>query len=148
MIIYLGSDHNGFHLKGVIKDFLLKNNYTVEDDGDDQLDPKDDFPVFASRVVNSVLASNDSEARGILICGSGQGMCMAANRHKGIRACLAWDLESAMASRNDEDSNILCMPARVLKDEASFNIIGAWLKTPYANAERYNRRLKEMDDLV
>ena len=110
MIIYIGSDHNGFHLKKAIADFLMRNNFKFADDGDEVLDPNDDFPVFASKVVNSILSSDDEDPRGILICGSGQGMCMAANRFKGIRACLALDSEAARASRNDDNSNIICIP--------------------------------------
>ncbi len=147
MIIYLGSDHNGFHLKNSIKSFLKKQNYNFEDDGDEKLDLNDDFPVFASKVVNSILSSQDEDPRGILICGSGQGMCMAANRFKGIRACLAWDDESARASRNDDNSNILCIPARILKEEKSISIIETWLSTPFSTMPRFIRRLKEMDEL-
>jgi len=123
MIIYIGSDHNGFHLKNNIKKFLGDKNYKFEDDGDEKLDPVDDFPVFAAKVVNSIKASQDDDPRGILICGSGQGMCMTANRFKGIRACLAFDSEAARASRNDDDSNIICIPARILNDESSLSII-------------------------
>jgi ribose 5-phosphate isomerase B len=148
MIIYIGSDHNGFHLKSALKEYLVKNSINFDDDGDGTLDPGDDFPVFAARVVNSVLSSRDNEPRGILICGSGQGMCMAANRFKGIRACLAWDNESARAARNDDNSNIICIPARILKDESAFSIIHTWLTTPFANSTRYNRRITEMDNLT
>jgi ribose 5-phosphate isomerase B len=147
MKIYIGSDHNGFHLKGVVKEFLTKNSYNYEDDGDEQLSPLDDFPIFAGKVVNAILSSDDENPMGILICGSGQGMCMAANRFKGIRACLAWDLESARASRNDDDSNIICIPARVLKDDTTITIIQTWLTTPFARSPRFIRRIIEMDDL-
>jgi ribose 5-phosphate isomerase B len=147
MIIYIGSDHNGFRLKKEIKKFLKAKYFNVEDDGDEKLDTDDDFPVYAAKVVNSVLSSKDDDPRGILICGSGQGMSMTANRFKGIRACLAWDVESARASRNDDDSNIICIPARVLADEASFLIIETWLNTPYARSPRFVRRIKEMDEL-
>lgn len=148
MKIYVGSDHNGFYLKKSLVDYLKKNHFAIEDDGDAKLDPVDDFPVFASKVVHSILSSQDDDPRGILICGSGQGMCMAANRFKGIRACLAWDIESARSSRNDDDSNVICIPARVLKDESSFSIIQIWLTTPFANSPRFVRRITEMDDLV
>jgi ribose 5-phosphate isomerase B len=147
MIIYLGSDHNGFHLKSVLKDFLTVGHFRVADDGDKQLDPDDDFPVFASRVVHSILSSKDKDPKGILICGSAQGMVMAANRFKGIRACLAWDIESARSSRNDDDSNIICLPARILKDETSFSIVTTWLNTPFAGSPRFVRRIEEMDNL-
>lgn len=148
MIIYIGSDHNGFYLKGELKESLVNSNFKVEDDGDSKLDPVDDFPVFASKVVNSILSSQDEDPRGILICGSGQGMVMAANRFKGIRACLAWDVESARSSRNDDNSNIICIPARILKDKSSFSIVQTWLTTPFANSSRFVRRLNEMDDLT
>lgn len=147
MIIYIGSDHNGFHLKNSLKKFLNEKNFKFEDDGDFELDPLDDFPVFASKVVNAIKSSQDDDPRGILICGSGQGMSMTANRYKGIRACLAWDNESARASRNDDDSNVICIPARVLKDETSFSIIETWLTTPYAATPRFVRRIREMDEL-
>jgi len=147
MIIYLGSDHNGFNLKKDLKDFLTKNSIKFVDDGDDKLDPADDFPVFAGRVVNAILSSKEDDPRGILICGSGQGMCMAANRYKGIRACLAWDIESARAARNDDDSNVLCIPARVLKEESALSIIHIWLTTPFAKSPRFIRRIDEMDNI-
>src|ERR1043166_9718804 len=114
MKIYIGADHNGFELKRELTDELVAGGYELVDEGDKQLRPEDDFPQFAAKVVMAMKASDDPDARGILICGSGQGMCMAANRYKGIRASLVWDLEEAHASRNDDDSNILCLPARFL----------------------------------
>ena len=72
---------------------------------------------------------------------------MAANRFKGIRACLAFDNESARSSRNDDDSNIICIPARILKDESTFSIIHTWLTTPFAKSPRFIRRITEMDNL-
>jgi len=147
MKIYLGSDHNGFYFKSKIKDFLLNNNYDIDDLGDERLDPNDDYPVFAQRVVNSVLSSEDSDPRGILLCGSGQGMMIAANRFNGIRACLGWDVESAKDSRNDEDSNILCLPAKTLNNGESLDIISQWLKTPFSKAPRHSRRIRELDEM-
>lgn len=147
MKIYIGADHNGFHLRNSLITHLKKAGYDVVDDGDVQLDPNDDFPVFASKVVNDVLSSDDRDSRGILLCGSGQGMCMAANRFKGIRAALGWDRESVKSSRNDDDSNILCLPARVVeKDEANV-LVEAWLNTPFVGAPRFVRRIKELDEL-
>lgn len=147
MKIYLGSDHNGFPLKGAIKEYLTKSGYDFEDDGDTSLDPDDDFPVFATKVVKAMKSSSDPDPRGILICGSGQGMCMAANRYKAIRAALAYDEESARASRNDDDSNVICIPSRVLSNDKTFNIVRTWLDTPFAEAPRFIRRIKEMDEM-
>lgn len=147
MKIFIGADHQGFQLKERLERLLKKVGYSVADEGDNKLDPDDDFPIFAERVVRAMQASGDMEARGILICGSGQGMAMAANRFKGIRACLAFDKESARSARNDDDSNVLCLPASVLKGEEVEDIVRTWLDTSFANAPRFNRRLRQLDEL-
>lgn len=146
MNIYLGSDHNGFDYKKKIKDFLVSMNYDVIDDGDTTLNIDDDFPQFAAKVVNNLLIDNNN-SKGILICGSGQGMCMAANRFKGIRASLCVDPDEARASRNDDDSNILCLSARFTDFEMAKTIINTWLLTPFANAPRFVRRIQQLDQL-
>lgn len=150
MKIYLGTDHRGFRLTNDLVDFLKKHDFDVEYEGDETLDPDDDFPIFAKRVVVKVLASEDDDARGILLCGSGQGMCMAANRFKGIRACLGWDKEAARSSRSDDDSNVLCIPASVMeKDKLElWKIVETWLTTPFANVPRYSRRIIELDKIT
>lgn len=145
MVIYIGADHNGFALKYKLTDYLKRAGYTVEDEGDDHLDPDDDFPVFAGKVVTAILSSTDPDPRGILLCGSGQGMCIAANRHKGIRAALCWDRQSARESRNDDNTNILCLPARILEEKEADIIVETWLNTDFANAPRFVRRLNEID---
>lgn len=146
MKIYIGADHNGFQLRNNLLEYLRKAQYDVDDEGDFRMDPKDDYPQFASRVATKVLMSEDPDPRGILICGSGQGMCMTANRYRGIRAGIGYDIESARAIRNDEDSNILCLPARSLSKDQAKVIIEAWLNTPFAAAPRFIRRMKEMDE--
>ena len=147
MKIYIGSDHNGFHLRGELIKYLKRAGYDVEDDGNLTLDPEDDYPVITTKVVNDVLASDDDDPRGILICGSGQGMCMAANRFRGIRACMGYDLVSVKATRNDEDSNVLCLAARVLQKDTANQLVEAWLNTPFAKVGRFQRRINELDDL-
>lgn len=148
MKIYIGADHNGFYLRNALIKNLTRTGFEVVDDGDKRLNPDDDFPVFTQKVVKDVLGSDDLDARGILICGSAQGMCMAANRFKGIRAAIGYDRQAARSSRNDDDSNILCLPARVLeKDEANL-IVETWLNTDFAGAPRFVRRLKEIDELT
>lgn len=145
MKIYIGADHNGYKLKEALEAYLKKAGYDVVDDGGASLDPNDDYPVFAQRVTHDVLGSDDKGARGILLCGSGQGMCMAANRFKGIRAALLYDHETARSSRNDDDSNVACLPADSLEQKEAFNILETWLKTPFAGAGRFVRRIQEMD---
>jgi ribose 5-phosphate isomerase B len=147
MKIFLGSDHAGFHLKEKVFAYLSKRDYDVEDVGDKELSPEDDFPQFAQMVAIKVLGEDD--ARGILLCGSGQGMCMAANRFRGVRASVVWDEKEAKLTRNDNDSNVLCLPARIIGDNEPEwqSIIDAWLETPFANAERYVRRNRQLDEL-
>lgn len=146
MKIYVGADHNGFFLRNSLIEYLKQSGYNVVDEGDKQLDPADDFPVFAQKIAKDVLGSRDKDARGILICGSGQGVCMAANRFKGVRAALGFDKESAHSSRNDDDSNILCLPARILEEDQANVIVDTWLNTPFSKAPRFMRRLKEIDE--
>lgn len=147
MRIYLAADHNGFDLKHYLYDILLRSGYEVIDAGDLERDQNDDFPQFAGRAVTALLADDDREAKGILICGSGQGMCMAANRFKGIRASLCWNLSEARAARNDDDSNVLCLSARSLDNDKAKAIVTTWLSTPFAGATRFKRRLQELDQL-
>jgi ribose 5-phosphate isomerase B len=147
MKIYIGSDHNGFALKQELTNFLNQSGYEVIDEGNQKLKPDDDFPQFAGRVVAAMLTSDDPDPRGILICGSGQGMCMTANRFKGVRASVVWDLYEARASRNDDDSNIICLPSRILKADKANALVQTWLNTPFAGAARFKRRIREMDEL-
>ncbi len=147
MKVYLGSDHAGFYLKEKVFAHLSKAGYDVEDVGDKQLDPADDYPQFAYALTTKILGDEDNDARGILLCGSGQGMCIAANRVRGIRASLCWDETSARETRNDNDSNVLCIPARMLEDDQSLAIIDIWLETPFSNAPRHARRLHEIEEL-
>lgn len=148
MKIYLGADHNGYQYKAQIADYLRRSGHEVVDDGDGALDPADDFPVFAGKVVHNILGDADKQSRGILICGSGQGMCMAANRFKGIRASLCWNLAEARSARNDDDSNVLCLSASQLDLPAAQAIITTWLDTPFAGADRFVRRLKQLDEIT
>lgn len=148
MKVYVGADHRGFALRQKLLGHLKSAGYDVVDEGDKELKPEDDYPQFAGKVASAVLASDDKDARGILICGSGQGMCMAANRFKGIRAALGYNNKTAQSSRNDDDSNVLCLPADDLKEDEVFSIVDTWLKTPFAAASRYNRRNQEMDELT
>ncbi len=147
MKVFIGADHNGFALKDQLISWLDQAGIEVVDEGNTKLQPDDDFPQFASRVISAILSSDDEDPRGILICGSGQGMCMAANRYKGIRASLCWDTQEAKVGRNDDDANVLCLPARVISNGQAENIVRVWLNTPFANAPRFVRRLKELDKL-
>lgn len=150
MKIYLGADHQGFHLKDDVFAYLAKRGYEVEDVGNEHLDPVDDFPEFAQAAALQIIGDHENDdPRAILLCGGGQGMAMAANRFKGIRAVVVWDAFEAKMSRRDNDSNVLCLPSRVVEgDEALWQgIIETWLSTPFAGAVRYRRRNAQLDEL-
>lgn len=148
MKLYIGADHNGYEYKQKLLKVLEKSNHEVIDCGPSERNPEDDFPILAGRVIHELLADHSSDAKAILICGSGQGMCMAANRFKGIRASLCWNIEEARAARNDDDSNVLCLSARYLTLEANEAILQAWLNTPFAGAPRFKRRIDQLDQLT
>lgn len=148
MKIFLGADHQGFNLKEKIELYLVKRGYDVHDVGNEALDPNDDFPQYAQIAATKVIGEfKRDDPRAILVCGGGQGMCMAANRFNGIRASLVWDAKEARMTRNDNDSNVLCLPARMLDDDAELwkDIIDTWIETPFAAAPRFIRRNAELD---
>lgn len=147
--VYIGYDHNGFTLKPEIIAFVNKLGYEIEDVGGRVLDPGDDFPEFAAIAATKVLLDPDSKA--ILICGGGQGMCMAANRFRGIRASVLWDAYEAKMTRNDNDANICCLPGRLMSGPKNINlwrdIVQTFLETPFAGAVRFKRRNAQIDEL-
>lgn len=149
MSIYIGADHQGYYLKEKIFAYLAKRGHNAIDVSGKELDPDDDFPEFAQMAATKVIGDSSKDPRAILICGGGQGMCMAANRFRGIRASVIWDSYEAKMTRNDNDSNVLCLPARILDDDAELwkDIIDTWLTTPFADAPRYRRRNAMIDDI-
>jgi ribose 5-phosphate isomerase B len=149
MKIYLGADHQGFAMKEEVFAYLAKRGYDVEDVGDKELDPADDFPEFAQLAALKIIGDDSEDPRAVLLCGGGQGMCMAANRFRGIRASVIWDTFEAKMTRNDNDSNVLCLPSRILQDDEKKwqDIIDTWLTTPFANAARFKRRNAQIDEI-
>ena len=151
MRVYLGADHQGFFLKNKVRDYLTKAGYQITDYSNEELDPDDDFPKYAKLAAKRVVDEKDDTDVAILVCGGGQGMCMAANRIKGVRAIVASSVEDATYGRNDNDANVLCLPARVLDREYNSplwrDIVDAFMNTPFAGAERYIRRNRELDQL-
>jgi ribose 5-phosphate isomerase B len=149
MVIYLGADHGGYYLKEKVEAHLVKAGHKVEDVGNQVLDPADDYPQFAFAAATKVLGSEDQDPRAILICKGGQGMAIAANRIRGIRAVVIQDVEEARMSRNDNDANVLALPSRILEnnEKLAFDIIDTWLKTSFSKAERHARRLREIEEV-
>ena len=119
-MIIIGADHAGFKLKEHIKKFLEKKGYSYVDMGAYKYNKDDDYPDFAKKVAVQVVKE---KAKGILICGSGIGVCIAANKVKKIRAVLAHNIRSAKASRIDGNTNILCLGGRVTKKDLAHKII-------------------------
>ena len=144
MNVYITSDHAGFAKKVKLAE-LLSNNYPVIDLGPTQFDPNDDYPVFAERVSNAVLA--DSGSFGIILCKSGEGAAMAANKIDGIRAALVWKPQLAVETRSDNDSNILSLPAGELSLKELEGISTAFLATPFSGQARHQRRIDEIQAL-
>ena len=150
MKLFIGADHGGFQLKEKIEAYLSKRGIEWEDVGDKELDPQDDFPQFAQMAALKVLGEHEkTDPRAILICTGGQGMAIAANRFKGIRAAVIWDNFEAHECRNDNNANVLCLPARVLDDDSELwkGIVDTFLETPFAGAVRFKRRNAELDAL-
>lgn len=147
MTIYLGADHQGFALKNQIGQYLQAAGYQVIDCGNREYDPSDDFPVYAVKAAKQVAAS-DGGARAILVCGGGQGMCMAANRIEGVRAIVVTTADEARYGRHDNDANVLCLPARDVSDDDAWRpVVETFLNTPFAGAERYRRRNRMLDEI-
>ena len=145
MKIFLGADHAGFKLKESIKKILSEAGYNINDQGNIILDSNDDYPDYSLAVSKKVIDEEDS--RGIIICGSGQGACIAANKMKGIRGAVISNIEEAIKSREHNDSNILCLSGWYLHEDEALAIIQKWLETPFSNEERHIRRLKKISDI-
>lgn len=143
-MIYLGSDHAGFELKEEIKKYLVDLKYEVDDLGAHTLNQKDDYPKFAQAVAEKVVAEG---ARGILFCGSGIGVCVVANKVKGVRAGMGYSVYAAEAGRMDDDTNVLCLAGRVLKPDEAKDIVRTWLTTDFSGAERHVRRLQQVQKI-
>lgn len=143
MTIYLGADHNGFKLKEFLQDYLEASEYQVRDLGNTKFQKTDDYPDWGKKVAKQV--QKEKDALGILICGSGQGMCMVANRFKGIRAGLGWSTAAARRMKHDDDTNILCLSAWQLTNDKALRIVRAWLHTDFGNLARYKRRIKKIN---
>jgi ribose 5-phosphate isomerase B len=143
MTIYLGADHNGYELKNIVRDHLKNTGHDVEDVGAKTLDPEDDVITFAHAAARGVLEEDANI--GVLICGTGQGMAMAANHMRGIRAALAWDIDSAQASRHDENANILVLPSRYIGKDQAISVLEAWLTAKSASSPQYLHGLDETE---
>jgi ribose 5-phosphate isomerase B len=126
---------------------LEQAGHDVVDLGAKALHEEDDYPRYAYGVASRILGEEDGTALGVLICGSGQGMSMAANRVNGVRAALAWDEDSARSARADDDANVLVLPARFVAAAAATAMVDAWLTAAFKADPKYRRRLDELEEL-
>jgi len=143
MKIALGADHGGFVLKEEIKKHLISKGYQVEDFGCYSADSID-YNEIAISVAEGVVTNLFD--KGILVCGTGIGMSVMANKVKGIRAALVHDLFTAKATREHNDTNILAMGGRVIGGGLALDIVDTWLETEFSKAERHQRRISKIDN--
>lgn len=142
MKVVIGADHGGFELKESIKQFLIKNNFDVTDAGNLVYDAKDDYPDFAIAVAEKVASGNYD--KGIIICGSGVGACIAANKIKGVRASVCHDTYSARQGVEHDKMNMLCLGGRIIGIEPAYEIVNAFVNARFSNEERHVRRLNKV----
>ncbi len=145
MHIYIGADHRGYSLKESLKEWLEQRGNTVEDMGDRENIPTDDYVDFSRNVAQKI--ATQKEAKGIVICGSGAGVDITANRTKGIYCCLGFEEEQVRAARCDDDINILAIAADFTPLEKAQRLVEIFLMTPFSSQERHIRRLKKIDNL-
>lgn len=134
--VYIGSDHAGYNLKEWVKDLVDKDKIVIEDVGCNS-EERCDYPDFAHSLANKVI--EEKQAVGILICGSGNGIAIAANKHKGIRAAICWNVELAELARQHNDANVLVLPARFIELVEAKKCVEAFLSTKFEGGRHENR---------
>ncbi len=144
-MLYLAADHAGFALKEKIKAHLTAKGIAVQDLGADSEDSVD-YPLFGIKLGRKVTESGEN--RGIAICGTGMGICMAANKVPGIRAAMVYSLDTAKLARQHNDANVACFGGRTQKPEDVLLWVDVFLKTPAETAERHDRRRKQLDEAI
>jgi len=144
--IFLGADHRGFELKEKLKKYLAELGYEIEDMGAFEYNKDDDYPDFARKVAESV-AGDPEGNRGVLVCGSGVGVAIAANKIKGIRAGTAINAEQIKDSVSDEDTNVLAISVDYISEDQTKEITKSFLETKFSGEERYIRRINKIKNL-
>ena len=140
--IGIAADHEGYQLKEELARMLREANNEVIDFGDRQLNLDDDYPDFVVPLARAV--ARGEVDRGVAICGSGVGACIAANKVAGVRACLIHEKFSARQGVEDDDMNVICLGSRVLNQELSWELVTIFLASNFSGAERHQRRLAKV----
>jgi len=146
-MIYLGADHRGYNLKEELKKFLEQKKVKFQDLGNLEYDEEDDYPDFAKKVAEKI-SSNSKKDKGILICGTGIGMSIVANKFKEVRAGICLSGYMAKRAVEEDNINILCLAADITDTGTSEKIIKEWLKAKFKNEERHKRRLEKIAKLT
>ncbi|HXG25095.1 MAG TPA: ribose 5-phosphate isomerase B [Chthonomonadales bacterium] len=144
MRIAVGSDHAGFHLKNRLRDMLRAEGHEVLDMGAHSPEASD-YPDFAA-LVGRAVASQEVE-RGVLVCGTGAGIAMAANKIRGVRAAAACETTTAALTRSHNDANIICLGERIIPPEMAERIVRTFIETPFSGSERHVRRIQKIAQL-
>ncbi len=142
MKISIGADHAGYEMKNALVGFIEKLGHTVNDVGTNDPSKPDDYPDYAALVANQL--RNGEAERGILVCGSGVGVCVAANKFKGIRAAICHDHYTAGQGVEHDDMNVLVIGARVVGTSTAQDVTSAYLQAVFSNEERHVRRLNKV----
>ena len=140
--IIIGSDHAGFNLKEKLKKYFDKKKIRYEDVGTYSLE-RVDYPYYAKKVARKIIKNRNT--RGILICGTGTGMVIAANKIKGVRAVVAYDLYSAKMSRMDNDANILALRGRYFSYKKTQQIVNMWINSKFTGKSIHRKRIKSIE---
>jgi len=146
MIIYIGADHRGFDLKESLKKYLNEAGYEVADFGATKKDETDDYVDYAIKVASEI-SKGSSIGRGILLCKSGVGMDVVANKFRNVRCSLCFSPDQAILARNDDDANILVLPSGFLDEVRAKQIVSVWLNTKFDHKENHSRRIKKIEEL-
>ncbi|OIP06117.1 ribose-5-phosphate isomerase [Candidatus Berkelbacteria bacterium CG06_land_8_20_14_3_00_43_10] len=141
-MLYIASDHAGFTLKEQIIHFLQEKGIAFTDVGAFSVDPDDDYPDYA-KLLGEAMSSPDD--RGIAICASGQGICIACNRFSHIRAAHAWSVETAQRARTDDDANVLCLAGEIKNNDPIEVIVATFCDTHFDASEKHTRRLDKLE---
>jgi len=142
MLIGLAADHGGFELKVKLTSALKAAGYKVADFGNHELVPEDDYPDFVVPLARAV--ASGEVTRGVAICGSGVGACIAANKVPGVRACLIHEAFSARQGVEDDDMNLICLGGRVVNHTLAWELVETFLQAKFSAAERFKRRLTKV----
>ncbi len=144
-MIYIGADHRGYKLKEYIKKRFSEEGIAFEDKGDLEMNSQDDYVDYARAVGEEVI--KDETHKGVLICGSGAGVDMVANKIDGVRCALVQDGMRAKQARQHEDANIIALPADILGEEDGYQIVKTFMDEPFSGDERHKRRLEKMEEV-